>query len=205
MFMMIYSEELIKKAYDDFARRYAEINFNVILQYQLNEFLSFLPKSAKILDLGCGPGRDVNYFLEEGYNAIGIDFSEKMIKEAKARVKGKFIVMNFNNMDFKDEEFNGLWCNASVIHIPKRLINKTLKEFNRVLKPGGILFVSVMKGEGEMEFERRSFYNGKLPVSFYNKDEISKILEKNGFKVLRIFEDSDDENEWIDLICRKRF
>ena len=62
-----------------------------------------------------------------------------------------------------------------------------------------------MKGEGEMEFERRSFYNGKLPVSFYNKDEISKILEKNGFKVLRIFEDSDDENEWIDLICRKRF
>lgn len=202
---MNYESEKIKKAYDEFASRYAVLNENMLLQFQLFEFLSFLNKKSKILDAGCGAGRDCEMLYEEGYNITGIDFSKNMITESKKRVTDvKFKVMDFLNTDFKDKSINAIWCNASIIHLPKNKINNALKEFHRILGSESLLFLNVIKGEGEKETEIKKFYNGKLPVSFYQKDEITEILEENGFRIIRSYEESDDNFEWIDLLCKKR-
>ena len=69
------------EAFNNFAEQYADFTFSSILQYELNRFIAFLPKDAKILDLACGSGRDVQYFLDYNYEVIGIDASENMIKD----------------------------------------------------------------------------------------------------------------------------
>ena len=195
----------IIKAYGGFSDRYKTINFELVLQYLLYEFLSFLPKNAKILDAGCGPGRDALTLSEEGYEAVGIDLTPEMIKLAKESGPDiDFHVRDLRKTEFDEASFDGIWANASVIHIPKQEIGIVLKEFARILKPSGILFVSVLKGEGERAHLMKYFYEGELAVSFYDKDEFSVELERNGFKVLRCLEDADDHDEWLNFICRKK-
>ncbi len=202
---MKYDEEFIKAAYNAFSLRYLILNSERFLQHQMYEFLSYLPSDAVILDAGCGTGRDTDVFSEEGYTAYGIDFSPKMIKEAKKHYKGKFLVRDILNTKFKDEKFDGIWANASLIHMPKDKLVLALREFFRILKPNGFLFFNVMKGSKDMiEIEKKNFYEGKLPISFYEKDEISELVSNNGFHVVKTYVETDDTHEWIDLLCRKR-
>lgn len=73
------------KTYNKIAKTYSKLTFSKINQYHLNKFISMLPKKAKVLDAGCGPGRDVQYFKDYGIDIIGIDAAEKMIEEAKKK------------------------------------------------------------------------------------------------------------------------
>jgi ubiquinone/menaquinone biosynthesis C-methylase UbiE len=199
------TEKEIIKAYGGFSARYKAMNFELVLQYLLYEFLSFLPKGAKILDAGCGPGRDSLTLKEEGCEVVGIDITPEMIELAKESApKQEFLAKDMRKTGFKDESFDGIWANASVIHLPKQQMPGLLKEFSRILKPSGILFVSVLKGEGEKSHAMKYFYEGELPVSFYDKDEFSIELERSGFRVLRCIEDADDHDEWLNFICRKK-
>lgn len=199
------TEKEIIKAYGGFSASYKAMNFELVLQYLLYEFLSFLPKGARILDAGCGPGRDAMTLGEEGYEAVGIDITPEMVELAKAsEPKLEFLQKDMRKTGFKEEEFDGIWANASVIHFSKEEVADVLKEFSRVLKPSGILFVSVLKGEGEKKHAMKYFYEGELPVSFYDKDEFSVLLERSGFRVLRCIEDADDHDEWLNFICRKK-
>ncbi|MDK2849940.1 MAG: hypothetical protein PWP03_189 [Candidatus Woesearchaeota archaeon] len=203
--LMKYDEEKIKKAYDEFSSRYLILNSERILQHQMYEFLSYLPSDAVILDAGCGCGRDTDIFSEEGYTVYGIDFSPKMIKLAKTHYNGKFLVRDILNTKFKDEKFDGIWANASLIHLPKTKLVLALKEFSRILKPNGFLFFNVIKGDKTFkELEKKNFYDGKLPVSLFEKDEITDLVSENGFHVIKTYVETDDTHEWIDLLCRKR-
>ena len=184
MFMK-YNEKQIKTAYNDFSQRYLILNSDRILQHQMYEFLSYLPSDAVILDAGCGSGRDTDIFAEEGYTVYGIDFSPKMINLAKKHYKGKFLVRDFLNTKFKAEKFDGVWANASLIHLPEDKLILALKEFFRILKPNGFLFFNVVKGTNKIEaVEKKNFYEGKLPISFYDKDEITKLILGNGFHII---------------------
>ncbi len=79
------------EAFNKFAEQYADFTFSNLLQYELNRFIALIPKNAKILDVGCGSGRDVHYFLEYFLKPIGLDASEDLINEAKKRVpEGSF-------------------------------------------------------------------------------------------------------------------
>ena len=71
------------QTYDKYAKFYADFTSEKVFQFQLNKFISFIPKGGKILDAGCGAGRDVSYFYEEEFDVIGIDMSDGLLKEAK--------------------------------------------------------------------------------------------------------------------------
>ena len=93
--------------YNKFSKQYADYTFERLLQYPLMQFTSMLPRKAKILDIGCASGRDVQYFLEEGFKPIGIDAAEDLISEAKKRVKkGKFKLMDMQKIDYKNNTFD---------------------------------------------------------------------------------------------------
>src|SRR3989338_3343675 len=165
--MIILMEDKLKQAistYNKIAGIYSKYSSEKLLQFQLNEFLSLL-KGKKILDAGCGGGRDVDYFTEEGYDAIGIDLSEGLIKEAKKK-KGKFMVMDFIKLSFENETFDGIWSMAGFIHNSREDVAKSLKEFFRVLKKDGILYIAVREGEGEEEV-RKEKYNGEPRIYIY--------------------------------------
>lgn len=163
---------------------------------EFEEYRKLLP-SGKILDLGCGTGRDASLFLSESYDYIGVDLSDGMIDEAKKLFPaGKFEAMDLCDLRFKDESFDGIWSFAAYLHIPKKDIDEAIKEANRVLKPGGIGYVTIKKGNFESylgDGEAKRYW------SFYGKNQFAKILENNGFEVIKAWEDRRDYNPPTDV------
>ena len=196
-------KEKVKTAYQNFAKKYAVANFDVILQYQLTEFLSHIGK-GKVLDLGCGPGRDSDYLKDEGLDVIGVDFSSEMISLAKEYVDKKiFKEADFDDDLFKEGEFDGIWANASLIHVPKSSMLHTIKHISSWLKEGGVMYLNVIEGLGEQEIRIKNFYEEELMVSFYGVDEIIQIVEESGLSVIKFHIESDDNFNWIDIFCQK--
>jgi ubiquinone/menaquinone biosynthesis C-methylase UbiE len=191
------------ETYNKIAKIYSDYTFNLISQYHLNEFISLLPKKGKILDAGCGSGRDVAYLSEDGFDAIGIDISEGLLKEARKRVKGKFKKMDITEMKFKDEEFDGIWSCATLYHLKKEDVSKILKDFNKILKKKGVLFINVKEGEGSEVVKKKEY--GDLPryIVYYSLAEILNLVEEAGFKVINSFTDEGPENNWINVFARK--
>ncbi|MEK7540343.1 MAG: class I SAM-dependent methyltransferase [Patescibacteria group bacterium] len=151
---------------------------------QINEFVKGLG-GKKVLDAGCGVGRDIKEFLKRGFEATGVDYSSKNIKIAEQSFVGaKLFEGNILEMNFlSSSSFDGVWACASVLHLKKKDLPLALKEFRRILKPKGRLFVSVKKGDGEKFVEDEA---GKRFFSFYKEGEMKEAIEKAGFKVTKI-------------------
>ena len=161
------------------------------------KFVTYTNPNDLVLDVGCGPGRDMNYFLGNGRRAMGIDFSQEMINEAKKRVYAEVLHMDMRRMLFEDEMFDGIWSCASFLHIPKSESMQTLQEFRRVLKPKGLLYISVREGTGE------NVNDGKF-YSNYQKDEFESLLEKSGFHVLDLYVSKDERGiNWMSTFAEK--
>src|SRR3989304_8878292 len=85
------------------------------------DFFKSIIRGKKVIDLGCGAGRDAAVFVENGFDYTGIDASEEMLKVASKRVpKGKFQKMDFSKTIFPSGTFDGFWASASFLHIPKK-------------------------------------------------------------------------------------
>ena len=99
-----------------------------------------------ILDAGCGGGRNMHWFLQNGFNITGIDNSDTAIGELKDKYPalslGRLLVSSIENIPFTDNHFNHIICSA-VLHFAKNTaqFNLMLAEMVRVLKPGGTLFI----------------------------------------------------------------
>jgi len=108
----------------------------------------YVKDGSKVLDVGCGNGRALQLLKDKNASYIGIDNSDKLIKEARAMgvnasVKSHFLVGDILNLPFKDNEFDVLLCIAVLHHIPsKELRYKAMQEMRRVLKPHGILIMA---------------------------------------------------------------
>lgn len=196
------------RTYNKIAKLYSKFTFHKISQYQLNKFISMLPKKAKVLDAGCGSGRDAGYFKEYGLNVTAIDAAEKMIAEAKKNVKGvKFKKMNMIKTDFKDETFDGIWSAASLVHNEKENVSKILGELKRILKKEGILYISVKEGDGEEIKKEEKYNNEPRPFIYYNLPEIESMIKQVGFQIIHsgFVEDIQKrkDTKWIDIYCKK--
>lgn len=196
-------------SYDKYAKLYAENTFSKLWQFLLNHFISLLPKNAKILDAGCGCGRDTLYLTEEGFDVMGIDMSEELLKEAQARAKDcKFKKMDFLNMEFPSGSFDGIWCSAGITSIPRDKIPKAIEEFNKVLKTKGILYASIKEGQGQELIRKKLYENAAFLYSYLTKQEIKTILQEKGFEILSIesveLPDSDGQNtDWLEIFAKK--
>ena len=120
-------------------------------------FLAQLKPGARILDVGCGTGREAHFFEELGHDVTAFDGSEEMIKLASQILKKPPSLMRFQEMNFS-EEFEGIWAAASLIHVPKPELKDIISRIGRALKPGGIFFANFKRGDGEYTQEERTFY-----------------------------------------------
>lgn len=151
-------------------------------QSEFEEFKKALP-SGKIIDIGCGAGRDALLFAANAnYEYIGIDLSQDMLQQAKKLVpQADFRTMSMYDLDFATNSFDGFWASTSLLHIPKNKIDSVLGEIKRVLKPDSIGFIVLKDGltEGLIEHgEDIRFF------ALYTQPEFAHVLERNGFKIL---------------------
>ncbi len=169
--------EKIQSVIDDYnaiAQDYAnEVYGNDKRAWYIQLFLRSL-KGKKVLDAGCGNGNDCRYVYNQGYEVIGIDFSEKMLDIAKEKLPNiEFHLMDMSKTTFQNNSFDGLITNCSLIHVPKENMDATLQEFGRVLKKGGKMFLVVFNGEGEqMIDEPFEQYDIKVYMNYTNEKHI---------------------------------
>lgn len=171
-------------------------------------------KGKKVLDIGCGHGRETKYLEEQGLEIMGIDLSEKLLEIARKNVLGvDFQLMDMRELEFADNSFDGLWINTSFLHLPRVDAERTLAGFHRVLKQGGLMLLSVQGHPNELArvveeispkekliaTEQLGWDNPRL-FTYYDVDELRKLLKKAGFNVIRVVTKKEEVSKilWID-------
>jgi ubiquinone/menaquinone biosynthesis C-methylase UbiE len=147
---------------------------------QLDRFVKML-NGKIILDAGCGAPRDINLFLKYNLEVEGIDFSEEAIKKCRFEYPNlKFYLGNFEKVPVIENYYDGIWASASTLNISKKDLPTILKEFLRILKPQGILYISVKEGNDE---KMVSDQYGERLFSNYADDEIKKFFRNAGLTI----------------------
>ena len=159
-------------------------------------FQTTLPTSARILDLGCGAGRDVGHFTQLGMLAQGTDLSLGLLREAQRRAPAPYTQADMRALPYAANSFDGIWMSASLLHIPKPQGLKVLQEAGRLLVPGGVLYVSVKQGEGE-EWETRE---GPRLFVYYRPDELTALIEQAGMQITEVWRDETPKHTWVNVI-----
>ena len=166
-----------------------------------NRFLSYLPKSAYILDLGCGTGRDSRYFRECGHFVLPVDASKEMCKIASEVSGVTARLLKFEDLDY-NEEFDGVWACASLLHAEREMLPEILCRINKALKPKGILYMSFKYGKASEE------RNGRFFTDMTEGDIPFLCNDNSCFKVLEYYISADVRQErsserWLNIIARK--
>lgn len=107
------------------------------------------PAPLRILDLGCGPGRDLLAFRRRGHEPVGLDGAESFVRMARAHAGVPVWHQDFLRLELPAAHFDGVFANASLFHVPSLELPRVLGELCACLRPGGVLFASNPRGENE--------------------------------------------------------
>ena len=107
------------------------------------------PAPYTILDLGCGPGRDLQSFARLGHRAIGLEGAAAFATMARNDSGCEVWQQDFLKLELPSEYFDGVFANASLFHVPTQELARVLKQLHATLKPGGVLFSSNPRGQNE--------------------------------------------------------
>jgi 8-oxo-dGTP pyrophosphatase MutT (NUDIX family) len=188
------------QAYNEIAPEFATKFWETDLSPQLDRFCTYLQPGARVVDVGCGPGRDLLSLAERGFWAAGVDRSAGMLRQALARGAKALVQADARALPFASGAWDGVWACASLLHLPKSELPAALTETRRALGHGHVCLI-LKCGEGESwrddDWGQRRFF------AYYHPAEVELALERAGFHVL----DSDLEPDtrrpdltWINAI-----
>jgi SAM-dependent methyltransferase len=142
--------------YERNAKRYCAETVGIDLEDARRRFMSNVSPGGRLLDIGCGSGRDSMHFRQLGFEVDSRDASPAVAAEA-LRATGTAVRVQ-DIMSIEDEErFDGIWACASLLHLnPQQFETATAKLF-RALRPQGVLFLSVKEGSGSATVDGRRF------------------------------------------------
>jgi len=155
----------------------------------------------RILDFGCGPGRDLKIFRELGHEAIGLDGAERFVDLARAYSGCEVWCQDFLKLDLPPEFFDGVFANASLFHVPSQELPRVLKELWATLKPGGVLFSSNPRGDNE------EGWNAERYGTYYDWQRWRDLLMTAGFGEISHYYRPPglprEEQPWLASLWRK--
>ena len=199
----------LKDTYNKIAEDWVkDHDIDVWWQEGTDYFLSLLPKGATILDVGCGGGIKTRYLAEHGYEATGIDFSEKMIEIAKRENPVlDFRVVDMYDLDTLPDMFDAIFVQAALLHIPKARVMEVLLKMKTRLNAGGLLYVAV-KGkrengpEEDVKTEDDYGYEYERFFSYFTLEELKGYFTQLDMEVVWETESGSNNTTWIQVVGR---
>ena len=186
--------------YDRNTQAYIDNTRAVDLSDLHGKFLRYVPAGGRILDAGCGSGRDSLAFRRLGYDAAPMDASLAMVQHVRQLLGMEAIHRRHQDVNFA-AEFDGVWSNASLLHVPHAALAGVLEKYRTALRPGGVLFASFKHGEGEHYRDQRLFAN-------QNDDSFSQLIAQvPGLGLIDTWLDADrrpgrQHEQWFSVLCR---
>ena len=189
--------------YNKNSEEYFNSTLNVDMTNTYKEFLKLVPEGGKILDLGCGSGRDSMNFMKLGYEVTAVDGSKELAKKASVLLGNEVIVSTFEELELK-EKFHGIWACASLLHIKREDLKIVLNNLYNNLEDNGVFYMSFKYGEKEYVDDKNRYFN-----CFTDESIISFINENTKYNILGLYITEDklgrvNEVKWLNLICNKK-
>lgn len=187
--------------YDRHADRYAADTVGADMSCLYAPFLDLLPAGGRILDAGCGSGRDALAFHRSGYQVTAFDGSVEMARVARKGTGLPVAVLTFDMVEY-GPEFDGVWACASLLHVPRGGVPDVLSRLVRALKPGGVLYVSFKDGESQGERGGRWFTD-------YTADGLrAELSAVAGLEDVRVWVTADVRpgrglETWVNALARR--
>ena len=154
-----------------------------------------------ILDLGCGPGRDLITFREMGHRPVGLDGSEAFCKMARIHSDCEVWHQDFLKLDLPPNRFDGVFANATLFHIPRQELPRILRQLLATLRPSGVLFSSNPRGPNLEAF------NGDRFGAYHNLTQWRAYMNDAGFSYVdHYFRPKGlprEEQPWLASVWRK--
>ena len=148
--------------YNENAETFFAATASVDMELVYQRFLHLLPPAGRLLDVGCGSGRDAKAFAQKGFSVDAFDASPELAKLAAAFTEQHVEVMSFTDFD-RHHLYDGIWACASLLHVPEADLPQVLQRLWRGLKPDGVLYISFKHGTGEREHGGRVFTDATEP------------------------------------------
>ena len=200
---MINMEETNKTIdyYNSNAAQYFSSTVNVDMSECCERFLKYVVPGGRIIDIGAGSGRDIKYFKDRGYAVEGIDASEEMCRLA-ADYSGAEVSCDSIQDWHPQKKYDGIWANASLLHLSLPEIEKFVCQISRCLNSGGVFYMSMKQGiQTGYDNSGRFFTN-------FTESIIKKIIRKcKTLEILDIWNTKDglgrNDTKWLNVIIRK--
>lgn len=147
---------------------------------------------SRLLDVGCGPGADISTFESAGYDVTGLDLTQSFLRAARDRDPTASLVRgDMRRLPFGDGSVDGIWSAASFLHVPRSDATPTLREFRRVLRPAGVVFLSVKRAPTTPgESSDRHF-------EYYGPEAIGLIVRDAGFEPVVL----ETAENWVSVVA----
>ena len=188
----------------EFYNQNAESFFNDTIQVDMSElyrpFVLRVTPGGRILDAGCGSGRDAKAFLAMGFQVDAMDASVEMVKLA-SQFTGLPVKQQTLESITDIERYDGIWACASLLHLPEALLPKVFTQFEAALKPMGVWYMSFKYGRGERKKDGRVFTD-------LNEEGLQELLRhcpslSLAEQWVTIDKRPDRDERWLNLVVCK--
>lgn len=180
------AKDVVRSGYDAIAAEYTSARHVDVQQISLLQDLAGrLPADATILDAGCGAGVPVTQWLSERFTVTGVDISPEQVRLARQLVpQATFVCQDMTTLDVPDASFDAICSFYAVIHIPREEHLPLLRDFHRMLKPGGFLLLGM--GSSDSPGIVEPFFGAPMYWSHYDAATNVRMMEEAGFHVIRL-------------------
>ena len=186
--------------YNKNAEEFTASTFEVDMESLYRPFLAELPGGTRILDVGCGSGRDTLAFKNKGYHVDAIEYSEELVKKATRLTSIPIKLQSFYEID-ADEAYGGIWACASLLHCERNRLPEVLEKMPRALRPKGVIYMSFKHGDLDREKDGRHFTD-------LNEHQAEELLSQ--FKNISLVQQwitidkrPDRTEEWLNILLKK--
>lgn len=166
--------------YNSKARQYANLNEDTEIHSSLLKFMELLPKQARVLDWGCGPGIHSKQMRDAGFLPDSMDASVEMVTIAREKYSLEARVGSFD--DKLSEFYDGAWVNFSLLHVSQTSFRRHLNQLFEAMLPNGIFHLGMKRGIGEKRDKLQRYY------TLYETSDLINLIETAGFQTIDIEE-----------------